>query len=879
MTGLRSAMYDYFCRGNPFLKGAGHNLGRAQSQPPSFSELLPWLDVDTDGHVLLDDAKSVAAVLELYPSPAEGKSEAFLDELHIALKRMLLEAFPGKDDYPWVIQVFSFRDQEALHTDWQEATERCKPVSDAFEGSAGMRAVFDKHITRLVSQERVFDDPLDGGRAWRCGRQRVLCCVYRYYPFANQCERVAELDKQIKRLKHYLDSADIRHRLFSDIEVCTWLQRWFDPTLSACSSEDLAARKRSFDYNLSDVVCPRAVRSDAERGVWHFGERLCRTLCVQRVRMPPKVGQLSLGNMVGNKTSSLIEQLSPHAVVVMTVVFTTSEWVDEHLDRIEVASVGVSASAVQSRAAATEARHHMLSGGKFYPFSLAVYLAAHSEEDLAAQCGAADALFLENNVQLLRHCDDPVALDSYLRHLPMGYRYSLEQVKYRSQMIYVKDAASLLPLYGRATGSSRLGLSFLNRGGSLLSYNPLDLRDRSKNAHLFLFGPTGSGKSATLTYLQMLMMSCHRPRVVVVEAGNSYGLLTQYFASQGMTVRDEVLRPGGDTRLAPFANVRHLRTHGAQDKSGVLQRDWLGEMTLIARLMITGGRQKEEEAFSRADEAAIARAILKATECSAEHVRVSHVYEALRNQVRSAEAHRRTRIRDMSEALSLFTMGFAGELFDRDGAEWRPADYVRLDLGTLAGSEYKDMLSVIWLGLMNAVLAFAERTQEDGRPIIFLTDEAHVITSNPLLASYVVKISKLLGRRLGLWLWMATQNLSDFHGESQKMLEMFEWWIALGLGGADIEALSFYKPLHKNAYELLANTRKVSGQYTEGVILRDKVVERFRHVPPALCLALAQTEKEEKTYRREVMRRFSCSELEAVFKIEAELLQNVGGSS
>ena len=39
-----------------------------------------------------------------------------------------------------------------------------------------------------------------------------------------------------------------------------------------------------------------------------------------------------------------------------------------------------------------------------------------------------------------------------------------------------------------------------------------------------------------------------------------------------------------------------------------------------------------------------------------------------------------------------------------------------------------------------------------------VTDEGHIITTNPLLARYVVKITKMW-RKLGAWFWIATQNL------------------------------------------------------------------------------------------------------------------------
>ena len=116
-------------------------------------------------------------------------------------------------------------------------------------------------------------------------------------------------------------------------------------------------------------------------------------------------------------------------------------------------------------------------------------------------------------------------------------------------------------------------------------------------------------------------------------------------------------------------------------------------------------------------------------------------------------------------------------------------------------------------------------------------------TTNPLIASYIVKVSKLLGRRLGLWLWLSTQNLRDFPGDAEKMLSMFEWWLCLQLGHGELREMERFRQLSTAERNLLLSVRKSPGRYTEGVILADTVQARFRNVPPALCLALAQTRK------------------------------------
>ena len=101
-----------------------------------------------------------------------------------------------------------------------------------------------------------------------------------------------------------------------------------------------------------------------------------------------------------------------------------------------------------------------------------------------------------------------------------------------------------------------------------------------------------------------------------------------------------------------------------------------------------------------------------------------------------------------------------------------------LEMGILAREGYEDQLTVAYISMMSHINDLVERHQHDARPTLVVTDEGHIITTNPLLARYVVKITKMW-RKLGAWFWIATQNLEDFPDASRKMLNMMEWWLCL----------------------------------------------------------------------------------------------------
>ncbi|MBJ2466096.1 conjugative transfer ATPase, partial [Salmonella enterica subsp. enterica serovar Albany] len=173
----------------------------------------------------------------------------------------------------------------------------------------------------------------------------------------------------------------------------------------------------------------------------------------------------------------------------------------------------------------------------------------------------------------------------------------------------------------RETGTGNPGFSFFNRGGDILTFDPLNKYDRTQNAHLLLFGPTGAGKSATLCYAFSQLMAVHRPRLFIAEAGNSFGLQADYFESLGLSVNKISVKPGSGVSLPPFADAHKLVEEGlaahAVDESDLPdidadsdgegededKRDILGEMEISARMMITGGDPKEEAEMKRADRA------------------------------------------------------------------------------------------------------------------------------------------------------------------------------------------------------------------------------------------------------------------------------------
>ena len=177
--------------------------------------------------------------------------------------------------------------------------------------------------------------------------------------------------------------------------------------------------------------------------------------------------------------------------------------------------------------------------------------------------------------------------------------------------------------------------------------------------------------------------------------------------------------------------------------------------------------------------------------------------------------------------------------------------------------------------MMSHINDLVECYQHDARTTLVVTDEGHIITTNPLLARFVIKMNKMRCK-LGAWFWIATQNLEDFPDARRKMLNMMEWWLCLVIPKEEINQIAGFKDLTDVQRSLLLSARKEPGKYVEGVVLLGNLEALFRNVPPPLSLAFAMTEKHEKAERAVIMHEQNCSELNAVYVIAQRIAVNRG---
>ena len=881
---------------------------------PSFVDLLPWVEyLPRTGSILLDDGESVAAFFELTPIGTEGREVPWLSQTRDALENALQDSFDEFDEQPWIVQLYA--QDDATWADYLcSLRDYLQPRAENSEFSDFYLRFLAHHLRAIAKPGGLFEDTTVTRLPWRGQTRRVRMVVYRRAPGTTRRRgRTPEhaLSTVCDRLLGGLANAGVKAQRMSASDIHAWLLRWFNPNPTLLGR---TARDRERFYKLTaypqeteagDIELASGTDfsqrlffgqpvSDVQNGVWHFDGTPHRVMVLDRLRTPPATGHITGETRKGGDAfNAVFDQMPEDTVMCLTLVATPQDVLEAHLNHLSRKAVGETLASEQTRQDVQEARSLIGSAHKLYHGALAFYLRGRDLSELDARGLQLANVMLNAGLLPVREDDEVAPLNSYLRWLPGVYDPARDRRQWYTQLMFAQHVANLSPMWGRSQGTGHPGITFFNRGGGTITFDPLNRLDRQMNAHLFLFGPTGSGKSATLNNILNQVVAIYRPRLFIVEAGNSFGLFGDFARRLGLTVHQVKLAPGAGVSLAPFADARRLVDTPSQvqtldadaldeeeDNTSPTteedeQRDVLGELEITARLMITGGEDKEEARMTRADRSLIRQCILDAAHrCVPEKrtVLTEDVRDALheRSVDPALPESRRTRLQEMADAMDMFCQGLDGEMFNRSGTPWPEADITIVDLATFAREGYNAQLSIAYISLINTVNNIAERDQFLGRPIINVTDEGHIITKNPLLAPYVVKITKMW-RKLGAWFWLATQNLDDLPKAAEPMLSMIEWWICLSMPPDEVEKVARFRELNPAQKALMLSARKESGKFSEGVILSKSMEVLFRAVPPSLFLAMAMTEPEEKAERYQLMRQHGISELEAAFKVAEKI--------
>lgn len=891
------------------------DIARGYAKRSSIVRYLPWCDYhDSHKVFLLEDNRSLAVGFRLRPIACEARPDAMLRDIARSLRDALQNAIPLEKHNPWIVQFFVLRERNIQ----QPLQKMQEAIPTARQDHPLVKAHLDTlktHFQYVGRPEGVFVDSQVTQQVFRGGYVTVYAMLYRRYDTAVTDLRRQPLE-QIQRIARKLAdqwrSCGLGVNRLTGEEFYRWMVRWFNPKPRQTQGdvEKLLAgidfpkanslNQKPIGWDLTEQIFFSAPESFSDG--WLFDGMPHKVITIQSLATEPAIGHLTAERKRGtdDKVFNLLDHLPEGSVFSMHIVMQAQSAAEHHLQRIEASAVGRHALAVKVKEEIHQAREAITNGDYLLPVAMAVYLRGKDPEDLREKEAQTEVLLNSNGFKVITD-DEVYPIDAYLRYLPMCYDYAFDAKNmYRSRYVLLSDIAKLLPVYGRSRGTGNPGLLMWNRGGEPWLYDII--KDRTKNAHFLLLGETGTGKSNTLNFLIMQALALYNPRLFIIDAGGSFDLLADYCASLGLTINKVKIDPNHPISLNPFADglkvleqiktLEHKqRQHWlAQEEvplseesadEDAVDRDILGDMVLAALVMITGGEKKEENRIRRSDRMLVMDAIILA----AEKVKAQDGLQLIAQDIVNAFAELATRLnpqsdadkirraREMADGMRFFVQDIVSrQFFNSYGKPWPAVDVTVVDFGLFAQEAYEAHRAVAFCGVFNKIQNLAEANQYSDRPLISVLDENHIFSKLPLLAAMQTRGAKM-GRKLGWWLWIATQNMKDFSDESRKMLAMIETWMCLALPPDEIEQIERFKPLTEEQRALFLSARKEKGKYTEGVLLSPRLQGLFRNVPPRLYLAMAATEQSEKHQRRQLMQQLGCSELEAVQHIAQQMMQ------
>lgn len=683
--------------------------------------------------------------------------------------------------------------------------------------------------------------------------------------------------------------------------------------------------EQPFGWSLAQNIFFSAPVSTLE--AWQFDGLLHRLLVFRELPSTPDIGVISRERSLGDSRYALLDKLPDGSIYTLQLVMTSQKTVEKHLDQIAASAVGKGDEPKRVKYNVARAYDEIKGANKLFKVTQALYYRGHNLLDLQQKEKDIEALLINAGLSVIRAKDEINPLDNYLRFLPFAFNAEFDKkYVYRSTYQYASDIAALLPLYGRSRGDGLHPLHvFFNRGGEGFIFDHLNKHFKMANSHLAVIGSTGAGKSVFLNMLLLQLLVVSKARIYLIEAGGSFNLTADYIAHYGKEVKKITFDRLNPIAINPFAeSYRALELIEAEEalfaqmeaqnnpasienqaqapaktqaieetvielhatklnteyekrnepatdteKACAENRDILSEMALAVRTMVTGGLDKEEEKFSLADDMLVMEVLIAAIKaCKARGVKqvlTQHVIEQFQMESDHCKIPELAkRLQEMTRALKSWVANpMKAQFFNRPSEPLAENDLTVVNLGFLQEKQNSAMLSLVAISLLSKILAVAEAQQYSDRPTVLIMDEAHILFKNPLLATFVILMSKV-ARKYGLWLIPCTQNVEDFSTtESKKVLSMMETWICLAVDKKEIANLQQFKNLTEEEIALLSDIKKYPGLYSEGVLLGSRYKGLFRNVPPRLALALAMTEQTEKAQRRKIMEEQGVTELQA----------------
>lgn len=848
---------------------------------PSFADRLNIADFDDNHQVfLLGDGKSLGSGFELGDIPAEAAAPSHLQAVFDKIRDTFASVVPLHAVDPWVMQMY-VQDEYCLEPVMEHISHSIdektlhSPMTQDY--LSRLRDLFEK----ISRPKGLFIDPKTG-QPFRGRKRRIRVLFYRQYHSLNPSrdEALKEHQDVLAQIETKLRSPGLALKRLSGKDYYQWWVRWFNPK----NAEQLLKQypypsPKPAGFNLAQNVLFTPPESD-EQGFIFDGLKY-RVLYVDGLKEAPAIGLISRERPQANPKHryALLDTLPEGSIYTIQVVFANDTALDAHLTRLEKGIVGTSLKPQQVRDDIKTARNELTMGNRLFWVNQAVFY--RTDGDTQEVEKRLHDIFIEAKMPLIDSAYDVHPLNSYLNALPFNFipQYARQYLCY-DRLMYATELAALLPVYGRNQGARHLPcFTFFNRLGEPVFFDLLHHDFVSQNSHCAIFANSGGGKSVLTGWLIQSLLAMKNARVVLFEMGNSFDRLLTHCQKHGLQTKQLLLSNQKDKAvpLNPFCDAYKAIPEISEQSSLVAEqlmqlkkeqstpasedelqcqnetRSYLTELALALRTMITEANNREEEGFTLADETLLIEilgdAILDSVQKKIPQMLTEDVLQAFERRIEVEPIPRKKeRLQDMADRLKSYVINSSkARFFNVPTEPLDDFDIFHIDISAIKDDRGK--LALVMVSLLPRILAMAERTQNDSRPMFLIIDEAHLQFEIDVIVSYSTLIAKV-ARKLGLWLIPVTQNVADMSSaKATKILSLIETWIALGLDENEITNIKQFKTLTPQQEALIRDIDSQKGLYAEAVLLGSRYQGLFRVIPPRYLLALLMNEKSEKAER------------------------------
>lgn len=853
---------------------------------PSFPDHLAIADFNEEQQIFLfADGKSIGSGFELGDIPAEAAAPEYLEAVFNKVRETFASVVPLHHVDPWVMQMFV---QDEYNLDLVlEHIKRSIPESLRFSSlTQDYLKRLDDLYQKMTRKEGLFLDPKTGS-PYRGRRRRIRILFYRPLHQTLITREIA-LQEHLDVLTHIeskLRSPGLELKRLSGKDYYQWWVHWFNPK----SAESLLKQypyptPKPAGFNLAQNTIFTPPESE-EQGFIFEGMKQ-RVLYVDGLKEAPIIGLVSRERQQANPKHryALLDTLPEGSLYSIQVVFSHDAALDSHLTQLEKGIVGTSLKPEEVRSDIRTARNELSTGNRLFWVNQCIFYQAATEDELKYIEKELHQIFTEAKMPLIHSRYDLHPLNSWLNALPFNFdpNYARKYLCF-DRLMYATELAALLPVYGRNQGARQLPcFPFFNRLGEPVFFDLLHHDFISQNSHCAIFANSGGGKSVLIGWMIQSLLAMKNARVVLFEMGNSFDRMLMHCQKHGLNTKQLLLSNQKDKAipLNPFCDAYKALPEISEQSSQIAlslqklkaeqslpaseeelgchdeSRSYLAELALALRTMITEANTREEELFTLADETLLIEilsdAIYDSKQKNIPQMLTEHVLAAFERRLKQENsARKKERLQDMADRLKSYVINSAkARFFNVPTEPLDDFDIFHIDISAIKDDRGK--LALVMVSLLPRIMAMAERTQNQTRPMFLIIDEAHLQFEIDVIVSYATLIAKV-ARKLGLWLIPLTQNVADMSSaKATKILSLIETWIVLGLDENEMANIKKFKTLNPQQEALIRDIDSQKGLYSEAVLLGSRYQGLFRVIPPRYLLALLMNEKSEKAARNEL---------------------------